>query len=471
MRHLIALSLGWLLYSCGEPQPAFQETAALADDANVEVGVSSEPTEPEIIPENSVTTTNPEEIPEEVRNQLFPNDPGDVPPTVVASTPPASDPGNTDNGNDNDGNTDSDVAVDPTPPGTEPGLNIPPVNDDDNGVPPGDEGPPEFSLYTQNSVQKGNSKVDILWIIDNSGSMKEEQDYLGANFISFINGLSLTGIDFQTAITNTDVCDEILPAALEDRSCPFYYGGSSATHLRGSFIGPVLSAATPNLTTEFKNQTALGTNGSSFEHGLKATQLAISKVLSGDNENLLRDESFLSVIVVSDEEDDGIGLGMTDAYNLFNFVEEGLTSFSYTPDNLINYLETNKGAGNFSVSAITGTRLADGTMCSAPHSQPLEEGTAYIDIASKTGGSLQSICDTDWGISLFQLGQDLNAQATQILLDRQPIVSSIKVSVDGVDNTNWTYFPTINTIKFDANSLPAVGSDIQVEYMAPTVVD
>ena len=63
----------------------------------------------------------------------------------------------------------------------------------------------------------------------------------------------------------------------------------------------------------------------------------------------------------SDEEDDGIGLSMTDAYNGHNFYAEGLTTFRFTEDDMISYLQSVKGAGKFAVSTITPTRNARAT--------------------------------------------------------------------------------------------------------------
>src|SRR5262249_20425325 len=157
---------------------------------------------------------------------------------------------------------------------------------------------------------------------------------------------------------------------------------------------------------------------------LKAAEMAISKSLTGANDPLVRSDAFLAVIVVSDEEDDGIGLGMRDAYHYHNFVQEGYTNFRYTDDDFINYVRGVDGAGKISDSAITGTRKANGMMCSADHSQPLEEGTQYIKAAAKSGGILQSICETDWNQSLSQIGIDLSSQATQIALPSTPVVST-----------------------------------------------
>lgn len=338
-----------------------------------------------------------------------------------------------------------------------------------NNVDPGTETGGNLMLVHDTSTLQTISKVDILWIVDSSGSMAEEQSYLGTNFRSFIDSLALSNSDFQLGVTTTDICASQNPSQvpMNERWCPTLDGNSSA-HLRGSLVGDagkkVLKPTTSDLNTRFTNYAKVGTNGSGFEHGLKATEMAITKSLTGLNEGLVRSDAFLAVIVVSDEEDDGIALGMTDAFSGINYIDSGLTSARYTDSNLISYLGTNKGAGMFSVSAITGTRKANGSMCTSPHSQPKEAGTQYIAAANKTGGIVQSICDTNWSASLANIGRDINAQSSQIVLSKAPYAGTIKVYVNGVENFQWTYNSGNNSIKFNSGQVPATGSAIDVAY-------
>lgn len=321
---------------------------------------------------------------------------------------------------------------------------------------------------TVNLMQPSAGKVDILWIVDTSNSMSEEQSYLATNFNAMITALNDAGHDFQTAITTTDICQDTMPAALEDRVCPADYGGSPATHLRGSFVGTagrkVLKRGDADLVSKFNTYVSQGVDGSGFEHGLKAAQMAVAKSLSGENEPLVRSGAFLAVIVVSDEQDDGIGLSQTDAYNGHNFYSEGYTRFRFTEDDMITYLRGVKGNGKFSVSAITPTRLANGALCAAPHTAPAEEGTQYILAAQKSGGIAQSICDTNWNASLARIGLDLDSQISQVVLPSTPKVDTIVVKVNGVMTSAWTYNAGNNAVKFNAGHVPAEGAAIEVTY-------
>ncbi|MCA9713710.1 MAG: VWA domain-containing protein, partial [Myxococcales bacterium] len=52
-------------------------------------------------------------------------------------------------------------------------------------------------------------EVDILFVIDNSGSMGEEQAILSANFERFVDKLDIAGANYRLAVTTTDVGNSI----------------------------------------------------------------------------------------------------------------------------------------------------------------------------------------------------------------------------------------------------------------------
>ena len=62
---------------------------------------------------------------------------------------------------------------------------------------------PDSDTFEQ-SADNINNKIDILWVIDNSGSMQTSQANVQANFQSFISEFEAKGLDFQMAVTTTD---------------------------------------------------------------------------------------------------------------------------------------------------------------------------------------------------------------------------------------------------------------------------
>lgn len=327
--------------------------------------------------------------------------------------------------------------------------------------------PANYEKFSQSIIQPVIKPVDILWVIDSSGSMAEEQNYLAQNFQALAAQLIDAGTNFQTAVTTTDMCES--DGSYSER-CPVAYGGTPETRLQGSFFDvdsvQVLKSSDPSMLQKFADLTKVGTEGSGFEHGLEAAEHAIRKSIDGRNQSLIRDESFLSIIVVSDEEDDGIGLRQPDGFTGINYLERGFTSHAYTHENLINFLKEVKGNGNFAISAVTGTLEASGSLCQSAHSKPFEQGVQYIRAANASGGIVQSICETDWQNSLGLIGQDIKAQITQVKLDKTPHIRSLRVVVNDIESVNWSYLKSTNTVKFDRDNIPRPGSIITIDYYA-----
>jgi hypothetical protein len=70
------------------------------------------------------------------------------------------------------------------------------VNDDAGGNP-----------STPVETRPGTGSIDILWVIDNSGSMCQQQRVLRDNFDRFIDGLDEAGLDFHIAVTTTHMME------------------------------------------------------------------------------------------------------------------------------------------------------------------------------------------------------------------------------------------------------------------------
>ncbi len=57
----------------------------------------------------------------------------------------------------------------------------------------------------------GSTQIDMLWVIDNSGSMCQEQDTLATNFKLFIDEIDKTNLDFHIAVTTTHMAKNYAP--------------------------------------------------------------------------------------------------------------------------------------------------------------------------------------------------------------------------------------------------------------------
>jgi hypothetical protein len=76
--------------------------------------------------------------------------------------------------------------------------------------------PPKGNLLEQTVQQPDNGKVDILWVVDDSGSMAWAQKELAEKFSSFVHALSIADINFHLGVTTTSMC----LANKRDEFCP-----------------------------------------------------------------------------------------------------------------------------------------------------------------------------------------------------------------------------------------------------------
>src|SRR5262249_48642672 len=139
------------------------------------------------------------------------------------------------------------------------------------------------SQQTDVFSQLMDNKVDILWVVDNSPSMEEEQMALTTNFDSFIMFADSIGADYQIGVVTTD-CD----AANESGKL------QGATKI-------ITQSRVPTAQQVFSANASVGTNGSGDEKGLLAAKLALSPpVRDAENAGFLRDDARLAVIIVTD---------------------------------------------------------------------------------------------------------------------------------------------------------------------------
>jgi hypothetical protein len=145
----------------------------------------------------------------------------------------------------------------------------------------------------QGAVVQGAVATDILFVIDDSGSMGPHQTNLANNLATFINTLKSSPVanDFQIAVTTTSVSG---------------FGSATLTGEHGAFVGPILQGSSPTLVADFQTQVNVGTAGSGKEQPLRAMKLALSSPLidaGGANEGFLRPGARLAVIILTDEDD------------------------------------------------------------------------------------------------------------------------------------------------------------------------
>jgi hypothetical protein len=265
-----------------------------------------------------------------------------------------------------------------------------------------------------NFTQDGEVSVDILFVIDNSGSMYSNQLNLKNNFDSFINAFGTAGVDYQIALITTD---------------------------NASFVGDIITSSTADPVTEFNDQVdTIGTHGSAYERGLLYAYNATSG--AGDasptsSTGFFREPARLVVVYVSDEPDGG--------------------GSSMTPSDHSAHLLSLKSSSDLIVAHAVAGDYPSG--CSGNGGAQFGDG--YYDVVSDLGGTFMSICATDWSVTMDTLARDSMAIMSFPLSD-MPIEDTISVSVDSVSSTDWIYDSSANSITFTV--APSDGSSIDVEY-------
>lgn len=304
----------------------------------------------------------------------------------------------------------------------------------------------------QQSVTQTQVKVDILWVIDNSGSMATSQAALANNVQSFIGKFQQTNFDFQMAVTTTDAWLSKNQADPNDiHTLARFRDGTDATSHTGV---TVIKPDTPNLEATFITNVLQGVNGTGFpgagdERGMESLQAALDYA-DNANEPFPRQNSLLAVIVLSDEED---GSADTDQ-DYFDYLYNLSNS---TQDNL-NFM--------FNTIAILDQTCLD--ELTTPTFLGRQIGQRYINLSDMSGGYKGSLCDPFDDV-MSGIADLITEKSTAFKLNRQPAIDTIEVKIDGVvipmDPVNgWTYDPATMLITFHGSSIPGPGASVSITF-------
>jgi hypothetical protein len=308
-----------------------------------------------------------------------------------------------------------------------------------------------FSLLpTAQSTFQGataNNKVDILWVIDNSGSMLTKQQNLAAGFNSFSSVFTTKGFDFNMAIVTSDT----RTAAA---------GGQT-----GLFQGvpTVITGSTAAFGTVFANNVVVGAGGDSSAKEIDAIQLALSTAnLAGTNTGFLRSDAHLAIIELSDADDSDSTASTADTLTFL----KALKPPKYD-------VLSNTYKDNFTISAV-GVDDVNSAEC-APLAPLVEEAVKFKSLVASTKGSFASICAADFGPGLSTISQTIAEAITSIPLARVPDLSTLSITFNGAsvpnDATNgYTYVSASNSIFFHGTWIPQANTSISINYIPNDII-
>jgi hypothetical protein len=306
--------------------------------------------------------------------------------------------------------------------------------------------------------QNPPTEVDILLIVDDSGSMEGEQVKLAAGFAEFVEFFDVADVDYHIAVTTTDM---------------------TAEGLRGELVEVdgtrVIDRDTEDAETVFRAMVEVGILGSGLEKGLETALRALTEPLaSGENAGFLREDALLSVIFVTDEED--ASPGPTSSYiNSFRELKGQRRRDAFNASALIGW---DADSGEPSDCGQVGT--ANGAVA----------GWRYWDVAEQTGGVLGSICSDEFNDIVREMGLASSRLLDVFSLTHVADEETLDVAIhlpgtdefegdglplprDGIDGQwPWVYEEDeegFNAwLRFtDRGSLPPIGSKLVVRYELP----
>ncbi|MFT7521043.1 MAG: hypothetical protein ACI9MC_003194 [Kiritimatiellia bacterium] len=264
------------------------------------------------------------------------------------------------------------------------------------------------------------SSTDILFTLDRSGSMYDNNSNVIDNFGVFVNTLASLDADFHAAVVVDDDGCVVGPDGFIDNS----YDEASAVRA---------------FTTMADLERKLAPNVTNTERGYMLAEAALSDKntgVGGCNAEFYRPDAFLSLVHVSDEP------------------EQSVSSWTY----YVSWFQSLKvDPEDVKINAVAGD-YPSGCSGAAP-------GTGYYEGTVATGGLFLSICSTTWAEHLEELAAESIRVNNSFELTQLAVPQTVQVRVDGVRmNVGWAFDVSPNAVVFDTDHIPPGGSTIEIEY-------
>jgi hypothetical protein len=346
------------------------------------------------------------------------------------------------------------------------------------------------------TVIPGTAKTDILFVVDDSGSMNGAQNNLRANFQAFVDRLQASVVknDFQIGVTTSSVDTYAQGAAnpypdtfwnpnTPADTCPAPPYPTGTTYPKGALVSVaeapgttgdplkrvqsttspprILSVNSSTLVADFTSNAFVGVCGSGKEQGLEAARLALqASSPGGANAGFLRTGARLAVIILSDDDDcsDPLHTGTS---------REPTACTSYAVQNYVDYFngpidgETRPLVLGL-VIAVDPTTLQPAA-CIEPSGNAAEHpALRYRAFADQFGSNVyvDSICKTNFHDTLVQIASLIDPGQVLPLSGEPPDWRLMAVTVVRADGS-----------RLGCQVAPAGTAGAEVQYLAPTATE
>lgn len=297
-------------------------------------------------------------------------------------------------------------------------------------------------------------KVDILFCVDNSLSMSDNQQILSDSFSGFISKFITSGVDFHIGLITSDVKSD--STTYWQKHLPGYPDAN-----RGRLLSRTserfITNQTADLVNHFQSDALVGEQGASNEQCLNSFIYATAPDMvssSGWNKDFFRKDSLLSFIVVSDEDED---------------IEDG-----ETVDARVQRLKDNVGLLLGASSRGSRYDLIIDKASTPTHPQPkpnyLPYPGNYYSAAPLLSAMTYNIAE-NFSSDLLTISQGIIDQAQkEFTLSHVPVAGTLVVKLNGAvvaaNSTNgYVYHADRNTIELVGSTLGmSPGKSLSADY-------
>lgn len=246
-------------------------------------------------------------------------------------------------------------------------------------------------------VARQCDKMDIIFVVDNSGSMQEEQSNLATNFPMFAQLLKTytvsngTPLDFRVALTTTGrTVDYNVDLGGIFGSLPQHEEGENGA-FRNNCNSPKrwLDSTDANMEQTLACRANVGTEGPSIEMPLLMSKWALAeRVQDNTNTGFVRDDALLAIVMLTDEDD------ASTTENNFTMDASGTSPTNWNPADQVAFLDTLKGnRTRWAAGVIAGQGNCMSSFGNAADGVRLKQ---FVDAANANGTQqavFSSICD------------------------------------------------------------------------------
>ena len=259
----------------------------------------------------------------------------------------------------------------------------------------------------------------IVFVVDDSGSMMEEQGNLATNFPMFANLLSSyvttdgQHIDYRVGVTTTgrDLDYKISNGGIT-LPAPHQSGPNGAFMNDCGNAKRWMDSTDPDIATQLPCRADVGVDGNGNEMPMAMAKWALSlRIQDGTQAGFLRDDALLGVVMLTDEDDQSTEM------NNFTITITQPFPMEYGPAEHVAFLDTLKGYRTRWASAvIAGDGDCTSQFGDAVNAQRLKDFVTQANNQGTTQAVFSSICAGDLTIALKQALDLFQAACGDIIL-------------------------------------------------------